>query len=357
MGGSRMRLERLTIMAGGTGGHVFPGLAIARACRAAGIEVSWLGTVGGMERRWVEAAGIPFDAVTIEGLRGKGAAGWLKAPYRVTAAMWQARRILRRQRAQAVLGMGGFVCGPGALAARSLGLPLFIHEQNAVAGLTNRLLAPLSRAVFAGLPFQDKPLKGALPVGNPVREEIERVPVWQPHEGPWRVLVLGGSRGALALNEQVPRALARLQVPIEVRHQAGERTIDAARAAYDEVGVRAQVMPFIDDVAAAYAWADLVICRAGALTVSELMAAGRVAIMVPFPYAVDDHQRANAMTVVERGAGCCIPQEVLTPTVLADVVSEWLSPEWLRQASASLKRAHRAGAAQRIVTEIRERLA
>lgn len=349
-------LERITIMAAGTGGHVFPGLAIAKVFQQAGVEVSWLGTLGGMEKRWVEASGIPFEAISISGLRGKGVWGWLQAPVRVSRAVGQAREILKRQDAQAVLGMGGFVCGPGGLAARSLGLPLFIHEQNAVAGLTNRLLAPLSQGVFAGLPFQAKPLKSAVLTGNPVREAIEQVPAWQAHEVPWRILVLGGSRGALALNEQVPQALAQLQVPIVVRHQAGEQTYAVARQAYQAAGVAAEVTPFIEDMAAAYAWADLVICRAGALTVSEIMAVGRAAIMVPFPHAVDNHQEANAMTVVKLGAGCCIPQDALTPDTLAQVLSEWLVSTRLKQAAETLRAAYQPGAAQRIVTQILERV-
>ena len=349
-------LERITIMAAGTGGHVFPGLAIAQAFQQAGVEVHWLGSLSGMEKRWVESAGIPFAAISIGGLRGKGVSGWLQAPVRVSRAVGQARQILERQGAQAVLGMGGFVCGPGGLAARSLGLPLFIHEQNAVAGLTNRLLAPLSQGVFAGLPFQRKPLPGALLMGNPVRESIEQVPAWQAHEAPWRILVLGGSRGALALNEQVPQALAQLQVPIEVRHQAGEQTLHVAQQAYQAAGVAAAVTSFIEDMASAYAWADLVICRAGALTVSEIMAVGRAAILVPFPYAVDKHQQANAMALVEQGAGVCLPQQTLTPQILAQQIADWLDSARLASASAALRRAYQPGAAQRIVAQILERM-
>ncbi len=349
-------LERLTIMAGGTGGHVFPGLAIAKAFQVRGVAVSWLGTEGGMERRWVEAAGIPFEAIAIRGLRGKGVSGWLQAPGRVSRAFAQARGILKCQGAQAVLGMGGFVCGPGGLAARSLRLPLFIHEQNAIAGLTNRLLAPLSAGVFAGLPFQDKPLKGAVLTGNPVRAEIESVSPWQPHEGPWRILVLGGSRGAQALNERVPQALARISVPTMVRHQAGDKTFEVARQAYAQAGVTADVTPFIENMAEAYEWADLVICRAGALTVSELMAAGRAAILVPFPHAVDDHQTANAMTLVNLGAGQCIPQAELAPGRLAETLTGWLDVARLQESAAALRAAYQPGAAQRIVSHIVEQM-
>jgi len=345
-------IRRLTIMAGGTGGHVFPGLAIAQAFMQAGVQVSWLGTEGGMERTWVTQAEVPFDAIRIEGLRGRGMAGWLKAPGRVMAAMSQARTILKAQQAEAVLGMGGFVCGPGALAAKTLGLPLFIHEQNAIAGLTNRLLAPFSQRVYAAFPFQAKALRHAEIVGNPVRSEIEQIGIWQPHKAPWRILVLGGSRGALALNETVPEALRILEVPFEVWHQAGKLTFAQAQMAYIKAGIRAKVVPFIQHMAQAYQWADLVICRAGALTVSEVMAAKRAAVFVPYPHAVDDHQMANAMTVVNLQAGELIPQTMLTSEHLAGVLHQWLDVQRLQQASAHLKDAYQPGAAQRIVKDI-----
>ena len=350
------RIERLTIMAGGTGGHVFPGLAIAEALQARGVEVTWLGTAGGMERRWVEEASLPFEAIDITGLRGKGVTGWLKAPLNVSRAVTQARRILRRQRPQAVLGMGGFVCGPGGLAARSLGVPLFLHEQNAIGGLTNRLLAPLSEAVYAGFPFVGKPVAKAEVFGNPVRAEIEAVPSWRAHDGPPRLLVLGGSRGALALNRTVPAALALLDRPVEVRHQSGQLTYDEARAAYEAAGVTAKVTPFIDDVAAAYAWADLIVCRAGALTVTEVMAAGRAALFVPFPHAVDDHQRANAALPEQAGAAEVIVQEALTPQRLAASLDHWLEPARLAEAGAIMRRLYRPQAAARIVDDMLERL-
>ena len=350
------RIERITIMAGGTGGHVFPGLAIAEALHARGVAVSWLGTQGGMERRWVEAAGLPFEAIEITGLRGKGMIGWLKAPLNVSRAMAQARRILRRQQPQAVLGMGGFVCGPGGLAARSLGLPLFLHEQNAVGGLTNRLLAPISEAVYAGFPFVRKPVAKAEVFGNPVRAEIEAVPAWQPHDGPPRLLVLGGSRGALALNRAVPAALALLGRPVEVRHQSGQLTYDEARTAYEKAAVDAEVTPFIDDMAEAYAWADLIVCRAGALTVTEVMAAGRAALFVPFPHAVDDHQRANAALPEQAGAAEVIVQDELTPQRLAVSLGRWLEPARLEAAAHTLRERYRPQAAARIVDDLLERL-
>ncbi len=352
-------LERITIMAGGTGGHVFPGLAIAEAFRAHGIKVMWLGTEGGMEAEWVQRAGIPFETIPIAGLRGKGAAGWLKAPWNVAQATLQARRILKCQKVQGVLSMGGFVCGPGGLAAKSLGLPLFIHEQNAIPGLTNRLLAPLAQAVFAAFPLQKYTLGAQVQiVGNPVRREILDVPPLQPHT-PCHLLVVGGSRGALALNETVPAALAQLppaQRP-KVWHQTGAATHAQAQAAYRQHGVDARIDPFIDNMAEAYAWADLVVSRSGALTVSELMAAGRPALMVPFPHAVDDHQRANAAVIEGIGGGACIVQSSLTPQRLAQQLQVWCTPERLEQAAQALREHASTDAAQRIVATIMEHYA
>ncbi len=352
-------LERITIMAGGTGGHVFPGLAIAEAFRERGVEVAWLGTEGGMEADWVRRAGIPFEAIAIRGLRGKGAVGWLKAPWNVARATAQARRILQRQRAQGMLSMGGFVCGPGGLAARSLGLPLFIHEQNAIPGLTNRLLAPFAEGVFAAFPLQKYSLgKRVQVVGNPVRREIAAVPPLAPHR-PCHLLVVGGSRGALALNEAVPAALAQLPAARrpEVWHQTGTATHAQALAAYARHGIAARIDPFIDNMAEAYAWADLVVSRSGALTVSELMAAGRPAIMVPFPHAVDDHQRANAAVIEAIGGGACIVQQQLTPALLAERLQTWCKPERLQGAADALRAHAHTDAAQRIVASIMERYA
>jgi len=349
-------LERVTIMAGGTGGHVFPGLAIAEAFRERGVAVAWLGTENGMEGRWVRNAGIPFSTIAIGGLRGKGAAGWLKAPWNVVRATLQARQILRQQRAQAVISMGGFVCGPGGLAAKTLGLPLFIHEQNAIPGLTNRLLAPFAEAVFAAFPLQGDSLgKHVQVVGNPVRRAITRVPPITPHR-PCHLLVVGGSRGALALNEVVPAALARLPAHRrpEVWHQTGEATHAQAVAAYARHRIRARIEPFIDNMAAAYAWADLVVSRSGALTVSELMAAGRPAIMVPFPHAVDDHQRANAAVIEGFGGGECIVQADLTPERLAERLASWCEPVSLQRAAEALRTHARLNAAEEIVASIME---
>ncbi|AKS42727.1 undecaprenyldiphospho-muramoylpentapeptide beta-N-acetylglucosaminyltransferase [Wenzhouxiangella marina] len=315
-----MSRARVLIMAGGTGGHIFPGLSVARELRAEGVEVRWLGTPNGLENRLVPAAGIELDTIDIAGLRGRGLLGWLVAPFRVLKAMVQARRILRRHRPDCVLSMGGYVAGPGGVMARLMGIPLVLHEQNAIAGLTNRWLRPLAARVMSGFPAV---LKGAEHCGNPVRDDIAALPDpearFADRSGPLQLLVIGGSQGALAFAEVIPQALARL--PAEARprivHQAGrqyQRTLEAYRAA----GVEGEVVEFIDDMAEAWGRADLAICRAGALTVAELAAAGVAALLVPFPAAVDDHQTANAEYLTAAHAAWLLPQREFTPERLAE---------------------------------------
>lgn len=316
------RSPHVLIMAGGTGGHVFPALAVARALTDAGARVSWLGTESGIEARLVPAAGLTLHTIDVAGLRGKGAISWLAAPVKLLRAGLQAWRTVRHLAPQLVVGMGGFAAGPGGLAAWLNGTPLLVHEQNAAAGLTNRVLARLATTLLQAFPDTFAAARRARTVGNPVRAEIlalappsER---WAGRSGPIRLLVLGGSGGALAINERVPAALAQLpadQRP-QVWHQAG-RTLDAARAAYAEHGIEAEVSAFIDDMASAYAWADVVVCRSGALTVAELAAAGLPALLVPYPFAVDDHQRANGQYLVAAGAARLIDQQELTAERLA----------------------------------------
>ncbi len=312
------------ILAGGTGGHVIPALAVADWLRARGVPVVWMGTRNGIEARLVPAAGIPIEWLEIGGLRGKGWRTRLAMPWRLAHAAWQARGILRRHRPGAVLGMGGFAAGPGGLVARLCGVPLVIHEQNAVAGLTNRVLARLATTVLQAFPGAFGDREGLVTTGNPVRDAIADLPPpaerLADREGPLRVLVIGGSRGARALNRAVPAAVAAMaagEVP-RVRHQAGGDELEATRAAYREHGIAATVEPFFDDMAAAYAWADVAICRAGALTVAELAAAGVPAILVPYPFAVDDHQAANARVLVDAGAGWLVRQSELDPRALAE---------------------------------------
>jgi UDP-N-acetylglucosamine--N-acetylmuramyl-(pentapeptide) pyrophosphoryl-undecaprenol N-acetylglucosamine transferase len=313
-----MNARPVIIMAGGTGGHVFPALALARLLRERSCEVVWLGTRRGLEARVIPAERIAIEWLSIGGLRGKGVLTWLAAPFRLALALVQALAAMRRHRPLAVVGLGGFVTGPGGVAAWLTRRPLVIHEQNAVAGFTNRCLAHLAREVLEAFPGSFGADIAAHAIGNPVRADISALPPpavrFATRSGAIRLLVLGGSQGATRLNTVVPFALARLQgsVAIEARHQAGERWLEPARANYASAGVRASVLPFIDDMAAAYAWADLVICRAGALTVSELAAAGVGAILVPFPAAVDDHQSANAAYLVREGAALLIADRELS---------------------------------------------
>lgn len=307
----------ILIAAGGTGGHVFPALAVADVLRGQSVPVVWMGTRAGLEARAVPAAGIDIEWLEVGGLRGKDWSTRLKAPFVLSHACWQAWRILRRHRPRALLGMGGFVAGPGGLMAWLLRCPLVIHEQNAVAGLTNRLLARLAVRVLEAVPDTFPARIGARHVGNPVRAEISALPDprarFADRAGPPRLLVLGGSQGARALNERLPAALAALpgkRRPL-VRHQCGERHLEAARAAYAAAGIEADLCAFIDDMADAYGWADLVIGRAGAMSVAELAAAGVGALLVPYPHAVDDHQRVNARWLEQADAAVVIPEAEL----------------------------------------------
>ncbi len=318
------------IMAGGTGGHVYPALAVARGLAAMGRDVVWLGTRRGLEGRVVPQQQIPIEWISVSGLRGKGVVSWLLAPFRLLRALFQALSILRKTRPSVVLGMGGFVSGPGGLAARLLGRRLVIHEQNAVAGLTNRSLARIADRVLEAFPgsFPNPGhiRSGVETVGNPVRDEILSLP--EPGQrmagrsGSLRLLVLGGSQGALRLNRMTPLALAQIdggQRP-QVWHQAGARTLDQAKSAYRLHDIDARVEPFIEQMADAYGWADLVVCRAGALTIFELAAAGLAAVLVPFPSAVDDHQTLNADWLVRAGAAVLLPEADLSADSLAAMI-------------------------------------
>lgn len=305
------------IMAGGTGGHIFPGLAVAERLRAQNVPVVWLGAVGGMEGTVVPAQGIELHAIPVSGLRGKGLKTRVLAPVMLARALLSALAIVYKLKPRSVLSMGGYVAGPGGLAAWLLRRPLLVHEQNRVAGFTNRKLAPHARHVLLG--FADALPQGQW-VGNPVRDAIAILPPpvqrMNGRTGKPRLLVLGGSLGARALNHALPRALAQLplaQRP-EVLHQAGARGLDEARSAYEQAGVEARVVPFIDDMAGSYGWADLAICRAGALTLAELAAAGLGAVLVPYPHAVDDHQTRNAEVMVAAGAAELIQEDDLNET-------------------------------------------
>jgi UDP-N-acetylglucosamine--N-acetylmuramyl-(pentapeptide) pyrophosphoryl-undecaprenol N-acetylglucosamine transferase len=347
-----MSAAPIMIMAGGTGGHVFPGLAVAEILRARDRTVVWLGTDRGLEATLVPARGIEMERIAIAGVRGRGPIAWLAAPFRIAWAVLQALTILRRRRPGAVLGLGGFVAGPGGLAAWLTRRPLVIHEQNAVAGTTNRLLARFASRVFEAFPGSFPRAAGALTIGNPVRESIvaagaSRRPTV---DASLHLLILGGSQGALALNRAVPLALAELPAaerPL-VRHQAGRSLAEAERA-YLAVGVAAECIGFIDDMASAYAWADIVIARAGALTLAELAAAGVGAILVPFPHAVDDHQTRNAGHFASAGAAIVVPQSELEPVRLAGELSRLLAdPATLAAMGARCHALMHADAAERL---------
>lgn len=328
------KLQRVLIMAGGTGGHVFPGLAVAKRLRDMGVQVDWLGTEKGLESRLVPAEGIPIHYISIGGLRGKGFKDLLTAPWRLSKAIVQAMKIIRQLQPDIVLGMGGFASGPGGIASWLLGRPLVIHEQNAKPGLTNKWLACVAKKVLEGFPNTFTEQEKVIATGNPVRTEIAAIPLpnerFQAHKKPMHLLVVGGSLGAAAINQLVPKALAKMPAaerPL-VYHQTGEKHLQDTISAYQQAGVTADVKPFIVDMDKAYQWADIVLCRAGALTIAELCAAGLGAILVPFPHAVDDHQTANADYMVKNGAAYLIQQAALTEDGLADLLKQLTaSPE------------------------------
>ncbi len=336
---------RIMVMAGGTGGHVFPALAVADELRARGVEVSWLGTRQGLEAEVVPRAGFPIDYVQVSGLRGKGVLSLLMAPVKLLLALSQSVKIIARRQPAVVLGMGGFVSGPGGLAAWLKRRPLLIHEQNARAGLTNRLLAPLARRVMEAFPGTFAAAEKVLHTGNPLRKTfIDAVSVGRAADTgsrALRLLVVGGSLGAARLNEVVPQTLAAMDVAVrpEVWHQAGKRNIDDARSAYAAAGIDARLEPFIDDMAAAYDWADVVLCRAGAMTIAEVAAAGVPSILVPFPFAVDDHQTANAGYLADAQAAILLPQTQLSAERLEEILLSLTLGKRAAMAEAARKRA------------------
>jgi len=318
--------QGVLIMAGGTGGHIFPGLAVAAALRQRNIPVRWMGAQGGMEARKVAEVGIDLDLVTITGLRGKGLLRWIRMPLLLLKAVWQARGLLEANRPGCAVSFGGYVAAPGGIAAWTKGIPVLVHEQNRVPGLTNRMLARLARKILQGFPGTFPPEMHPEDSGNPVRHEVAAIVPPQnrlaDRSGPIRLLITGGSQGARVLNQVVPTALALLHgnTEIEILHQAGANCQEEALDAYASAGVVAVVKPFIDDMAAAYAWADLVICRSGALTVAELAAAGLGSVLVPYPHAVDDHQTRNAEYLSSVGAAIILPQALLdAPTLAAEL--------------------------------------
>ena len=311
------------VMAGGTGGHIFPGLAVAQALREQGWNVHWLGAPGSMEERLVPPQGFPLETIDFSGVRGKGLLTLALLPLRLLKAFAQAWAVVRRVRPDVVIGLGGYISFPGGMMATLAGKPLILHEQNSVAGMANKVLANVASRVFCAFP---NALPGAQWVGNPLRQAFLQQPPpaerFAGRSGPLRILVVGGSLGAKALNDTVPQALALIppeQRP-QVRHQSGAKQMQALQASYAAAGVQAELTPFIDDTASAYAQADLVICRAGASTVTELAAVGAAAIYVPFPHAVDDHQTTTARFVVDAGGGWVVQQTALSPEKLAHMI-------------------------------------
>ena len=330
-------VQRVLIMAGGTGGHVFPALAVAEELRAQGVEVIWMGTHKGLEADVVPRAGFEMEWVSISGLRGKGLSSWVLAPFKLALAMTQSLVIIMRRRPMMVLGVGGFVTGPGGFVAWLLHKPLVIHEQNALAGMTNRWLSHCATKVLEAFPGTFPAQPKVIATGNPVRAEITALPSPEQRmagrSGKLHILVVGGSLGAQAFNQTVPECVKGMAADCqpEIWHQAGRRHIDAARLSYQRAGVSARVEPFIEDMAAAYAWADLVVCRAGALTISELAAAGVASILVPYPYAVDDHQTHNAAYLVKAGAALLLPQSQFSTEALRAALSQFCRPQFQGQ--------------------------
>ena len=353
--------KTLLVMAGGTGGHIFPALAVADVLRQQGWRVVWLGNPNGMEAKLVPARGYECAWVEFAAVRGKGVMRKLMLPLNLLRACCAARRVIREVRPDVVLGMGGYITFPGGVMARLAGVPLVVHEQNAVAGLANKVLSHVATRVLTGFPDT---LPNGEWVGNPVRAEIANLPVpaqryaERAEREPLHVLVVGGSLGAQALNTTVPQAVAHLapaQRPI-LSHQTGPRDLEAVKAAYAAVGVGADVQPFIDDMASALAWADLVVCRSGALTVAELAAAGVASVLIPFPHAVDDHQRINAEFLVRgyqgQAAGCCVIQKELTIERLAALLQQ--SRADLRAQAVAARALARAEAAQSVANICKE---
>jgi len=342
--------KTVLVMAGGTGGHVFPALAVAHELRANDYRVVWLGTRQGIEARLVPAAGIDIEWLPVSGLRGKGALALLLAPFRLLRAAVAALRAFHRIRPSVVLGMGGFASGPGGVVAWLKRRPLIVHEQNAVAGFTNRALAHLARRVLVAFPGTLSTREEV--VGNPVREDViaieEPVQRFARRDGALRILVLGGSLGARALNETVPVALRESGLAVDVLHQCGRGDAEAIRRDYATARLSATVEPFIDDMSHAYSWADIAICRAGAMTVFELAAAGLGAILVPFPYAVDDHQTANAHYLADAQAAVILQEKEMTPAGLAAVLRELGNRERLTVMAINARKQSRPRATQRV---------
>ncbi len=355
--------KHVMMMAAGTGGHVFPALAVAKDLEQQGIKVSWLATPAGMENRLLKNHNIPIYQIDIQGVRGNGVVRKLAAPFKILKATLSAMKYMKQLKVDAVAGFGGYVAGPGGLAARMLGIPVIIHEQNAVAGFTNTQLSRIAKKVCQAFPNTFPAQDKIVTTGNPVRKEITEIfnPSWRYQERekagqPLRILIVGGSLGAQALNERVPEALKQLNVPLNVYHQCGQNHADATRARYADAPatLNIEVQPFIEDMAQAYSDADLIICRAGALTVTEIATAGVAAIFVPLPSAVDDHQTANARFLANLGAAKICPQATMTPDSLKELLEPMLNRQLLMEMAVKARQQAQPDATQHVVRLIQE---
>jgi UDP-N-acetylglucosamine--N-acetylmuramyl-(pentapeptide) pyrophosphoryl-undecaprenol N-acetylglucosamine transferase len=355
--------KHVMMMAAGTGGHVFPALAVAKELQQQGIQVSWLATPTGMENRLLKNHNIPIYQIDIQGVRGNGAVRKLLAPFKILKATLSAMRYMKQLKVDAVAGFGGYVAGPGGLAARALGIPVIIHEQNAIAGFTNTQLSRIAKTVCQAFPNTFPASAKIVTTGNPVRKEITEIlsPSWRYQERekaglPLRILIVGGSLGAQALNERVPEALKQLNVPLNVYHQCGQNHADATQARYVDkpASLKVEVQPFIEDMAQAYSNADLIICRAGALTVTEIATAGVAAVFVPLPSAVDDHQTANAKFLANSSAAKICPQATLTPDSLKELLAPLMNRQLLSEMAVKARQQAQPDATQHVVRLIQE---
>ena len=350
------KIKTVMIMAAGTGGHVFPALAVAEKLREQGIEVHWLATSAGMEHRLVGARNIPLHPIDIQGLRGNGIKRLVLAPFKILRATFAAMRLMRSLKIDAVIGFGGYVAGPGGLAARLLGLPLVVHEQNAIAGFTNTQLARIASLVLQAFPNTFPESAKIKTTGNPVRQDIANLPDPATRydargNSPLNIFIVGGSLGAQALNERVPEALALLNIPLKVMHQCGQQQLEQTQQQYAAINnsqLDVQVVPFVEDMAQAYANADLMICRAGALTVTEVATAGVAAVFVPLPSAVDDHQTANARYLAGHDAAIICPQASLTPQSLHAALAPLMSRDALKNMAIKAKQQAHPHATQKV---------
>lgn len=355
--------QRVMMMAAGTGGHVFPALAVAKQLQQQGIEVSWLATPNGMENRLLKNHSIPIYHIDIQGVRGNGVVRKILAPFKILKATLSAMRYMKKLKIDAVAGFGGYVAGPGGLAARALGIPVLIHEQNAIAGFTNTQLSRIAKTVCQAFPNTFPQSTKIVTTGNPVRQEITEIlnPSWRYQERaraemPLQILIVGGSLGAKALNETIPEALKQLNIPMQVFHQCGQNHQQITQAHYSQASANLQVevQPFIEDMAQAYANADLIICRAGALTVTEIATAGVAAVFVPLPSAVDDHQTANARFLESIHAAKICPQASLTVESLKEILSPLMNRQLLSEMAVKARQKAQPDATQHVVGLIQE---